>query len=118
MNIERLKAEAERLRNWDKVNPDIEFDMGQYYESNDLCGTCCCIAGDIAIMQGILNDDFRGGIHSCAREYLDLTAKQANWLFLAEWADDSDERYLEQITLEEAASSIDYMIAHREEFED
>ena len=115
MNIERLKAEAERLRNWDKVNPDIDFNMSQYYEVSPF-GTCCCIAGDIAIAQGILNKSGSRTIPSCAQEYLDLTDSQANWLFLAEWAD--DERPLNHITLEEAASSIDYMIAHREEFEE
>lgn len=39
MNVERMKAEAERLRNWGKFNSDIDFNMGEYYTHKDSCGT-------------------------------------------------------------------------------
>jgi len=114
MNIERLKIEAERLRNWS--SPNRHFDMRGFVtimrETPGLpCRTSCCIAGDIylehsgKLITRKAPSDFE--VTEFARNYLDLTEHQAGWLFCGEFTDN----VLAAITREMAADAIDLLIA-------
>jgi hypothetical protein len=117
MNIERLQSEADRLRNWD--NSGRIFNMSIYakvVESSEpraawdkpRCQTTCCIAGDIYLNQKGYNSVSSAGIHDFALEYLNLTRRQAFWLFSGKFT------YLplSEIKPELAAKAIDFMITN------
>ena len=115
MNIERLQAEADRLRNWDDYGrifnmciyvKIIESSEPRVAWDEPRCQTTCCIAGDIFLNE---NGSYRRSsenIHEFAREYLDLTRQQAVWLFSGEFT----HRPLSEIKPELAAKAIDFMI--------
>ena len=124
MNIERLKAEAVRLRSSALEEEGSEFSMTDYivltpgYSTAIHCKRICCIAGDIAIkydesfasaltnttkLNKYINSD---EAHEFAQEWLGLTDAQANWLFLGYFT----ETTMEKITQEQAASAIDLLI--------
>jgi hypothetical protein len=114
MNIERLKIEAERLRNWS--NPNRHFDMRGFVtvmrETPGLpCRTSCCIAGDIYLEHSgkliARKAPSTFEVSEFARQYLDLTERQADWLFCGEFTDN----VLAAITREMAADAIDLLIA-------
>jgi hypothetical protein len=116
MNIERLKIEAERLRAWS--NPKRHFDMRHYVnfmqETPDHpCNTATCIAGDIYLEHSgkrslsARKTPSAFDVSEFARQYLDLTPHQADWLFCGEFTD----RALGAITREMAADAIDLLIA-------
>ena len=115
MNIERLQAEADRLRNWD--DSDRIFNMCIYVRvvessepraesSEPRCQTTCCIAGDIYLNQKGYFEFSNADIHEFALKYLDLTRRQASWLFSGKFT----HRPLSEITPELAAKAIDFMI--------
>jgi hypothetical protein len=117
MNIERLQAEAERLRNWD--DSKRIFNMCIYVkivESSEpraacdkpRCQTTCCIAGDIYLNEKGYHGRSWANIHEFARKYLDLTRQQAVWLFSGEFT----HRPLSEIKPELAAKAIDFMITN------
>ena len=117
MNIERLQAEADRLRNWDDYGRI--FNMSIYVkvvESSEpraawdkpRCQTTCCIAGDIYLNEKGSYRRSSENIHEFAREYLDLTRQQAVWLFSGEFT----HRPLSEIKPELAAKAIDFMITN------
>lgn len=49
----------------------------------NFCGTACCIAGEAALASG----KKKGGAHSVARDYMELTEDQAWWLFYGGWSE-------------------------------
>jgi hypothetical protein len=117
MNIERLKIESERLRSWD--HSKRLFDMSNYIAFSRAylpCKTVCCIAGDLYLEHSSFNPFPNGELEPCypqnqdvsefAKEYLELTEKQAHWLFCGQFT------YLpmDEITPELAAQAIDFLI--------
>lgn len=131
LTIQRLQAEAARLRSWDEDNSDLHFDMSCYYEpSQGGCGTTCCIAGDIFIQhypdEGLpilgsvprkqIHESYESGkdcwygntIDAFARVYLGLGEFEADWLFAGVFT----KKYLQDITPQEAAQAIDFFIAN------
>jgi hypothetical protein len=118
MNIKRLKIEAERLRSWD--HSKRLFDMSNYIAFSRAylpCKTVCCIAGDLYLEHSSFNPFPNGELEPCypqnqdvskfAREYLDLTERQADWLFCGEFTDIP----MDEITPELAAQAIDLLIS-------
>ena len=118
MNIERLKIEAERLRSWD--HSTRLFDMSNYVtftHATRPCMTICCIAGDIYLEHSSFNPFSNGQLDPChpqnqdvsefAREYLDLTERQADWLFCGQFTSIP----MDEITPELAAQAIDLLLA-------
>jgi hypothetical protein len=120
MNVERLKAEAERLRNW--KDPNRHFDMRGYIvftrtSPNEPCRTTCCIAGDIFLKHSGFNPFPNGQIdprphqnstvYAFAKDYLDLTERQADWLFDGQFTS----LPMDEITPELAARAVDLLIA-------
>jgi len=120
MNVERLKAEAVRLRNWS--NPERHFNMCSYIvftsaSPNKPCRTACCIAGDIFLEHSGFNPFPNGQldprphqnstVYAFAKEYLDLTERQADWLFCGQFTS----LPMDEITPELAADAIDLLIS-------
>lgn len=135
LTIQRLQAEAARLRSWDEDNSDLYFDMSYYYKpSQGGCGTTCCIAGDIFIQhypdEGLprlgsvprkqvhesIEEYYHSGkdywesniIDAFARVYLGLREFEADWLFAGGFT----KKLLQDITPQEAAQAIDFLIAN------
>lgn len=135
LTIQRLQAEAARLRSWDEDNSDLHFDMSYYYKpSQGGCGTTCCIAGDIFIQhypdEGLprlgsvprkqvhenILESYESGkdcwysniIDAFASIYLGLREFEADWLFAGVFT----KKYLQDITPQEAAQAIDFFIAN------
>jgi hypothetical protein len=118
MNIERLKIEAERLRSWD--HSKRLFDMSNYIAFSRAylpCKTVCCIAGDLYLEHSSINPFPNGELEPCypqnqdvfefAKEYLELTEKQADWLFFGKFT----HLPMDEITPELAAQAIDLLIS-------
>ena len=117
MNIERLQAEADRLRNWDDYGRIFNMSIyAKVVESSEprsawdepRCQTTCCIAGDIFLNQKGSHAVSNTDIHEFASKYLDLTRPQATWLFSGRFT----HRPLSKITPELAAKAIDFMITN------
>ena len=118
MNIKRLKIEAERLRSWDYSKR--LFDMSNYVTFTRVslpCKTVCCIAGDLYLEHSSFNPFPNGQLKPChpqnqdvsgfAKEYLELTEKQAHWLFCGQFT----HLPMDEITPELAAQAIDLLLA-------
>lgn len=120
MNVEALKEVQKRIL----AKPD-GFDMSTYigwkeghfpaYRHGELlikvlsgevpeCNTTCCIAGEALLIKGMYSDT--RDMAEQAQEFLGLTDKQANWLFLGWFS----ENHMEDITAEEASKAIQSLI--------
>ncbi len=117
MNIERLRTESDRLRDWDNsrriFNMSIYVKVVESSEPRDAwdkprCQTTCCIAGDIYLNEKGYYGHSSADIHEFARQYLGLTGSQASWLFSGKFT----HRPLSEITPELAAKAIDFMITN------
>jgi hypothetical protein len=117
MNIERLQAESDRLRNWDDYGrifnmgiyaKVVEFSEPRAAGDEPRCQTTCCIAGDIFLNEKGYHAVPSENIHEFSRKYLDLTRQQAVWLFSGEFT----HRPLSEIKPELAAKAIDFMITN------
>jgi hypothetical protein len=118
MNIERLQAEADRLRNWNNYGrifnmsiyaKVVEFSEPRAAGDEPRCQTTCCIAGDIFLNEKGYHAVPSENIHEFSRKYLDLTSQQASWLFGGRFTN----RPLSKVTPELAAKAIDFMITNK-----
>lgn len=126
VNLVRLREHMARLSNvetpvenllmWTEHKGPVGFNMGTFYpghctdKSPHQCGTSCCLAGhsyllmkneDISINLCRKDSGSDIGVYEKAREWLNLTHTEANFLF-----------YGRHATLEEVIDLLDYMISN------
>ena len=95
MHIKRMKALADFL---DKL-PKKKFNMGSYIhwkgngrmpvnakQALHSCGTTACVAGWVELCHATADE--KGCSFDFAKNHLDLTTKEAEWLFHGHWSKD------------------------------
>lgn len=118
MNIQRLKTQAERLENWDDKTYGRRFNFNQWVIVDEFNIISCDIAGDIALSYSTEEFSLKYGnryfVFRFAQDYLDLTGRQADWLFLGQFIGDAceDGESLAKITTKDAAKAIRLLVEH------
>jgi hypothetical protein len=110
-NMQKLIAQLERL-------PDKQFDMEEAIAHKPECGTVACIAGWASLLNGGPQVAQGGETWplTWARDWLDLTSRQATRLFFGEWLDafddEGNQRWWGSATREEAIEELKSMVNH------
>ena len=108
MNIPNLTALLAHLRNIPSDAP--QFDMRYYRHSSPdhNCNTVCCIAGHaVWLLEREKYNKYRVPVIAIAKEILDLTWEEQNWLFDGRF---SSAEHLGDITLTEAIAAVEFLL--------